>query len=105
MRGDFSSTSQLGRVGIEYADDFKRPGKLRLVEVRISTRAGKTSNVYESFDPLCQQNLIKLLGRPRRVAHCPDTTQTIFHISFQISHWSSPFASVLLSEFPMIDDR
>jgi len=45
-------TTQFGTVGIEYANGLQTAGKLDLVELWISARAGKTSNVYESIDPI-----------------------------------------------------
>jgi hypothetical protein len=34
-----------------------------LIEVRVSARTGKTTDVNESFDLMSEQNLIELLGR------------------------------------------
>jgi hypothetical protein len=63
MRSWTPSPAQFRIVDILYSELLKRLGKLRLVEMRIAPRTGKTSDVYQRTDLMCKKNLSELIGR------------------------------------------
>jgi hypothetical protein len=74
MKSRPATPTEFGKMEILNSDNLERLGKLRLIEMGIPAGTRKASDIYQRFNPIGVEKLLKLSSRASGVTYGPDTS-------------------------------